>query len=924
MVHGTMVRSKGSRVHAAGPPPGFPIRDGGNERYAYIPREMKWLPVCAAAIAAVSALVCGAGPAVAHEPVDPGALDEAALAAHLEDHPEDHDARVRLGWARYRRGAFTEARVSFDEALRRAPASIDARVGLAYVLLQTGAPGDAAAAFEAALGLDPGNGDALRGLALAGTRPGAPEPVARAAAAAARRLVDSDPRDDQAALALAVAERATGGEGEVRRRPDAAVEGPPAHAARAGHDFLEVRGKDGGWRPVFVKGINLGAALPGRFPTEFPTDEETWREWIGTIADLGANAVRAYTLLPPAFYEMLAERNAMRPDADRIWLLQGVWTELPPRHDFSDPEYEEAFRAEIARVVDAVHGDLVLAPRPGHASGVYAADVSRHTLAWIVGREWEPFAVLDHEALHPGPCAFEGTFVATAGGRAMECFVARILEFTADYEARRHGAARPLTFANWPTLDPLSHPTESNRAEEEAWRRRLGLPFVEAFRDEVWDNDAATLDATKIRGTAAFPAGVFASYHIYPNYPDFLNHDPRYADARDAEGPSRYAGYLRELKAYHGAQPVLVAEFGVSTSRGIAHVQPEGWHHGGHDERKAMALVARLLRSIRDERMAGGLVFSFQDEWFKGTWSVAPFEIPAENRRLWFNAESPEQSYGLVARRPSAPVRVDGDPSEWPASAALVSSRRGSGWTALRSLSALSDEGYLYLLLRTAGGPAPPDWERVRYAIALDRHDPARGARAIETLGAELPSGAEFVVEIAGPEKSAVRRAEAGRLLPLLFETNRERIARDGTRIPAIVLDRGALRFGSLDPSSPAFDTRTDVAIGEETGTIEMRLPWDLLDVSDPSSHRVLLERIREKDPLETAVTEGFRLYAFAAEGRSRLRATSRLPETGAARAWRWPGWKAPRYRSGLKHGIEALVATFQAIDGPDPEEAGP
>jgi hypothetical protein len=72
-----------------------------------------------------------------------------------------------------------------------------------------------------------------------------------------------------------------------------------------------------------------------------------------------------------------------------------------------------------------------------------------------------------------------------------------------------------------------------------------------------------------------------------------------------------------------------------------------------------------MLNSIHETGCAGGIVFEFMDEWFKATWSVAPLEIPFDRRRLWFNAESPEQSYGLLANRPAAPIRVDGDPSDW-------------------------------------------------------------------------------------------------------------------------------------------------------------------------------------------------------------------------------------------------------------------
>ena len=146
---------------------------------------------------------------------------------------------------------------------------------------------------------------------------------------------------------------------------------------------------------------------------------------------------------------------------------------------------------------------------------------------------------------------------------------------------------------------------------------------------------------------------------------------------------------------------MLVAEFGISTSRGVAHVQPEGWNHGGNDERRQGALLASMLNTIHEKGCAGGIVFEFMDEWFKATWSVAPLEIPFDRRRLWFNAESPEQSYGLFANRPSAPVRVDGDPSEWTrvAGSSAKGSRGARGWSALRELRVTSDEGYLYVLL---------------------------------------------------------------------------------------------------------------------------------------------------------------------------------------------------------------------------------
>ncbi|HXG58178.1 MAG TPA: tetratricopeptide repeat protein [Thermoanaerobaculia bacterium] len=596
-------------------------------------------------------------PQLARQAIEQRRFSEAIaiLEDYLDDHPDDGDARVQLGWAQYRIGQFEKSRTEFETVLRKYPQSEDARVGLGFATLQTSG-GDAGAKwFRQVLAKDALHRDALEGMVLAGRRQPVSRRVAVEALDAARKL-ESLSKTFRPELLPTGSER--------RLRGPASAEIPLSVPARAIRDYIEIA-DNGGWRPVFLKGFNLGVALPGRFPSEFPTDEKLYREWLETIASLGMNAVRLYTLLPPEFYRALKTHNATHPDA-HLWLLQGVWTELPPRYDFSDPDYVAALHAEIARVIDAVHGNLLLGPRPGHAFGAYDADASGSVLAYIVGREWEPFAVVDYNRMHAGQTSFRGTWFEVENGRAMECWVASICDFAAQHESEHYRVLRPLTFANWPTLDPLTHPTESTRTEEDRWRERNGIPFPRKLRAAPWEDDAIALDATLIRPTPANAAGFFAAYHIYPNFPDFMNLEPAYALARDHAGPSRYAGYLAALKAYHGEQPVLVAEFGISTSRGIAHVHPQGWHHGGKSEKEQGALVARMLRNIHDARYAGGIVFEFMDEWFKSTWSVAPFESPADRRRMWFNAESPEQSYGVMAARPGRrAIVIDGRTNDW-------------------------------------------------------------------------------------------------------------------------------------------------------------------------------------------------------------------------------------------------------------------
>jgi hypothetical protein len=84
---------------------------------------------------------------------------------------------------------------------------------------------------------------------------------------------------------------------------------------------------------------------------------------------------------------------------------------------------------------------------------------------------------------------------------------------------------------------------------------------------------------------------------------------------------------------------------------------------------------------------------------------------------------------------------------------------------------------------------------------------------------------------------------------------------------------------------------------------IELRIPWGLLNVCDPSSHRVLHQVGARGDELGTAVTDGIRLYAFTPERRFD-------PVT-----FTWPGWDEPRYTLELKAGVSALRAAMRSLE---------
>jgi len=87
--------------------------------------------------------------------------------------------------------------------------------------------------------------------------------------------------------------------------------------------------KEGTWLKIFVKGENIGAALPGRWFTEFPGNEQVYLDWLEKIGQMRANSIRVYTLLPPEFYRASLYYNIKHPH-EPLWLFQEIWPEENP------------------------------------------------------------------------------------------------------------------------------------------------------------------------------------------------------------------------------------------------------------------------------------------------------------------------------------------------------------------------------------------------------------------------------------------------------------------------------------------------------------------------------------------------------------------------------------------------------------------
>lgn len=699
-------------------------------------------------------------------------------------------------------------------------------------------------------------------------------------------------------------------------------ESPTSPRFRVGSDGFQYR-TDGGYRSLSVRGVNLGMAKPGRFPGEAAITRAEYDRWLAAIGEV-ANVVRTYTIHPPAFYRALAAYNETA--AQPLLLLQGTWVPTAELLAAGDATaVTETTDAELDRTVDVVHGSTTLPDRPGHAAGTYDADVSDATLGFLFGIEWPPEVVVETNERDDGS-QYAGTYVQAADVTPFERWLAGRMDRIVTHETTAHGTQRPVAFVNWVTTDPLSHP-------------------YEPFRNE----DRVSLDPDKITPTDEFWAGTFASYHVYPYYPDFLNETPEYVAYTDHRGErNNFAGYLNDLVEATDL-PVLISEFGVPSSRGLAHRNVHGRDQGGHTEQEQGEIVAAMFEDIARADTMGGIMFAWQNEWFKRTWNLDARSVPGR-RPFWSNVETPEQRFGLLAFDPVDQVLLDGSDDGWD-TADRITPTAASDTAPPRTLTELRvthDVEGLNFRLELDALPDPVDWTELNAFVAVG----LTGRTASLPFDPSAETTADFVIRLGGPANSRLlveasydpfarefgdeaglpldeyRDGSAG-FVPVREPINRGyTVPETGETVPFEAVETGKLRYGNGNPESTAYDSLTDVRVEPSNNTIAGRIPWLLLNVADPSTKQRIATDWTEG--LDTVPFDGVTVAAgtfIPDSGRSGratdtagpTNLTDRLP-TGTGTTVRttdytWDEWDRPDYEERLKRSYDVLREQTRSPD---------
>lgn len=581
------------------------------------------------------------------------------------------------------------------------------------------------------------------------------------------------------------------------------------------------------YQPIFIKGMNLGVSLPGKHPGELEVSRAQYGRWMQMIKDAGYNTIRLYTLHYPDFYEVLDSFNLANKH-NPLLFFQGVWLEEEYEgYDHDLYFLSGPFKQEIEENVNAVHGNASISHRYGKAWGEYRVDVSAYNMGYIIGREVHPQEVMHTNEIHAGNHFYVGDHFAIQQVSPTEAWVVSKLDHLVQFEWTRYKTQRPVSFSSWPTLDPLSHPLEWNRWE---------------------DTVSINLAPLELRNA---PAGYFASYHAYPYYPDYISDDPNYQGYADEYGPNSYLGYLTALKNHYQGIPLIIGEFGVPSSWGIAHYSSSGMHHGGFDEYKQGVYNLRLLRTIYDAGIAGGFQFAWIDEWFKRTWITDHLDSDGDRRVLWHNVTAAEQNFGIIGfQRPYQPLYWEQFCESCPIS----------------RLEAMADFDYFHMYVYLGEQFVHPDemW------IALDTYDASLGERVLLN-GETVSNRAEFLLHITN-YSAILYVTEAYDLYGLFHQISDENqqyrsIVSDGAPWKVVrwknnnphehVQYIGSLKvnYGFLPESS-----MDGVTIYPDL--VHVRIPWSLIHFTDPSQFTVFHDD-RSTEGFETTTSDGIHATIF-------------------------------------------------------------
>ncbi len=597
-----------------------------------------------------------------------------------------------------------------------------------------------------------------------------------------------------------------------------------------------------------IKGVNLGSSIPGEWSSDYAIDEEIYFKWFKEIQDMGANTIRVHNVQSDVFYNAFFNYN--QNNKKPLYLMQGVAV-----NDYMMFSHRDAFDKDIfeklvnnSRVaVDVVHGrkKIEIGRKAESGSGSYKRDVSPWVIGYIIGVDWEPSTVsYTNEKYKDAGLSYEGKYMSIKeNALPFEIMLATAGDKLVQYETEKYNEQRLVAFSNYPSTDPFTYPEDVARLYSKY----------------------ANINVENIISTDKFISGQFASYHVYPFQTDLLVHIKDFSVFGLSDNVVCYNenGSFNDYRTYftmlnnHHSMPVVISEFGISSGRNTEHETIDS--HGVYSkvsEKEQGEAIRDCWEDIKVAGLNGGCIFEWQDEWVKRSLNTL-YAINEERSPYWSDYQTNGQYFGLLSFDPGkeeSVCYVDGDISEW--NDGDVVSNNGN-----INLSIKYDEKFVYFLIKKNN----LDFLNDSIYIPIDITQKT-GSNYCKNYNVPFDREADFLLVISGRDNSRLLVQERYEVLRSTYsrringiDTYRQENIPDKNSpefVPIntivekkvlsenplernidILVETGKLTYGNANPKSRDFNSLADFCANEDS--VEIKLPWQLLNFSDPSKMQI-------------------------------------------------------------------------------------
>ncbi len=346
----------------------------------------------------------------------------------------------------------------------------------------------------------------------------------------------------------------------------------------------------------------------------------------------------------------------------------------------------------------------------------------------------------------------------------------------------------------------------------------------------------------------------------------FAQNAKRYGSAY-GDGFSKYlSDLLTAVKA-----PLLVSSISVSTNIG-----------GNSESEQASKLIAGL-NAVSGANTMGAVISDLNDNWSAVSSKMYPFTVPLLNNYLWHNVADSAQTTGIVSIDSKTPESTDLEYTDD---------------DRMQGMSVSANESYLYINVRML---EEVDYSKEDFFVGIDTYQRNDGEYYYASKYTPTAlSGMEFVIHFSSKQNAKLYVAKSYDKSKGNYSSKE---SYTGKYSLVATLKYGGFRSGD----NQYYSTGT---------TTYIRIPWALLNVTDPTQKIVINNPGKLGSQAKTTQTNGFLISLMIAD-KSTKDLLYMFPESKqdpGYKTFKWNSWETVDFEYREKDGFGTLKKYFKTI----------